>query len=157
MIRHLMVPLTVAMVTLGAGRCPRAGRVPGAAAGPGPNARSAVSARERRGARAPRSVQRPKLVSRATARRRSAAPGLQRRRRRRRAVAGEDCMKGFMPLREEAEKRGKLIKAAERPSRRAGRSLQADRQFRPGRDQDDQIYRDQRLEMRDSAADRRRR
>ncbi|MFT4121148.1 hypothetical protein [Bradyrhizobium sp.] len=25
---------------------------------------------------------------------------------------GEDCMKGFMPLREEAEKRGKLIKAA---------------------------------------------
>ncbi len=28
------------------------------------------------------------------------------------AAAGDECMKGFMPLREEAEKRGKLIKAA---------------------------------------------
>jgi hypothetical protein len=28
------------------------------------------------------------------------------------AGAGDDCMKGFLPLREEAEKRGKMIKAA---------------------------------------------
>ena len=35
----------------------------------------------------------------------SAAPPTQ-------AGPGEDCMKAFMPLREEAEKRGKLIKAA---------------------------------------------
>lgn len=28
------------------------------------------------------------------------------------AAAGDECMKGFMPLREEAEKRGKMIKAA---------------------------------------------
>jgi hypothetical protein len=28
------------------------------------------------------------------------------------AAAGDQCMKGFMPLREEAEKRGKMIKAA---------------------------------------------
>ena len=57
------------------------------------------------------------------------------------AGPSDDCMKGFMPLREEAEKRGKLIKAASDRHAPPGRGLQADRKLRPVRGQDDQIRR----------------
>jgi hypothetical protein len=51
---------------------------------------------------------------------------------------------GFRPAcAREAEKRGKLIKAASERQGSAGRGLQADRQFQPGREQDDQICRSQ--------------
>jgi hypothetical protein len=110
MIRHLMVPITAAMVTMGAAGAyaqsafpaplpskaatdsafpPVNGSAPAASIGTAPQGSFPVN-----GA-AP--------VGGAGAF--SAAPPTQ-------GGPGEDCMKAFMPLREEAEKRGKLIKVA---------------------------------------------
>lgn len=94
MIRHLMVPVTAAMVTMGAaGACAQS-----AFPAPLPNQAATNSPF-------------PPVNGSAPAASVGAAPqssfpvnGA--------APVGEDCMKAFVPLREEAEKRGKLIKAA---------------------------------------------
>ena len=112
MIRRLIVPLTVAVVTFHArsGLC--AGRVSGAAAQPGPRRSNAfaVSAGQRRSAAA--SVGAPSAfpctgAAPISGRRSIGGPAAA-------SIGGpaDACMKGFVPLREEAEKRGKMIKAA---------------------------------------------
>ena len=68
---------------------------------------------------------------------------------------GDACMKGFVPLREEAEKRGKLIKAASERHAPPDEACKLIGNFGAGRNQDDQIYRGQCGQMRNSAADRR--
>jgi hypothetical protein len=110
MIRHLMVPITAAMLTMGA-----AGAYAQGFPAPLPNQAASSSAFPPVNGTAP-------TASVGTAPQSSfpvngaaplgggggafsAAPPTQ-------GGPGEDCMKGFVPLREEAEKRGKLIKAA---------------------------------------------
>jgi hypothetical protein len=111
MIRHLMVPITAAMVTLGAaGACAQ-----GAFPAPLPGQAAADSAFPPVNGSAPvASVGAPPQGSFPVNGAAplggggggfSAAPPTQ-------GGPGEDCMKAFMPLREEAEKRGKLIQAA---------------------------------------------
>jgi hypothetical protein len=109
MIRHLMVPITAAMLTMGAAGAyaqgfpaplpsqatsssafpPVNGSAPTASVGTAPQSSFPVNGAAPLGGAGAF----------------SAAPPTQ-------AGPGEDCMKGFVPLREEAEKRGKLIKAA---------------------------------------------
>ena len=109
MIRRLMVPITAAMVAMGAAGAyaqgfpaplpsqaatdsafpPVNGRAPVASVGAAPQASFPVNGAAPIGGAGAF----------------SAAPPTQ-------AGPGEDCMKAFIPLREDAEKRGKLIKAA---------------------------------------------
>lgn len=110
MIRHLMVPITVAMVTMGAAGAYAQGfpaPLPGQAAAPSsafpPVNGSAPAASV--GAASQSSFPTSGAAPIGGAGGFSAAPPTQ-------GGPGEDCMKAFMPLREEAEKRGKLIKAA---------------------------------------------
>src|SRR3954451_8714800 len=101
MIRRLMVPITAAMVTMGA-----AGAYAQGFPAPLPGQTAPSSAFPPVNGGAPQSsfpVNGAAPVGGAGAF--SAAPPTQ-------AGPGEDCMKAFMPLREDAEKRGKLIKAA---------------------------------------------
>ncbi|WP_063687188.1 hypothetical protein [Bradyrhizobium stylosanthis] len=110
MIRHLMVPLTAAVVAMGAAGAHAQSAFP--APLPGQAATSSAfppvngSAPTASVGTAPQSSSFP--VNGAAplggAGAFSAAPPTQ--------APGEDCMKAFVPLREEAEKRGKLIKAA---------------------------------------------
>jgi hypothetical protein len=109
MIRHLMVPITAAMVAMGAAGAhaqsafpaplpsqpatssafpPVNGSAPSASVGTAPQSSFPVNGAAPLGGAGAF----------------SAAPPTQ--------APGEDCMKAFVPLREEAEKRGKLIKAA---------------------------------------------
>ena len=110
MIRRLMVPITAAIVTLGAAGAHAQGAFPA----PLPNQAAPSSAFPPVNGSAPRAsigvapqssfpANGAPPIGGAGAF--SAAPPTQ-------AGPGEDCMKAFMPLREEAEKRGKLIKAA---------------------------------------------
>ncbi|PIT01258.1 hypothetical protein TSA1_11190 [Bradyrhizobium nitroreducens] len=110
MIRHLMVPITAAMVTMGAAGAYAQSAFPA----PLPNQAATSSAFPPVNGSAPVAsvgaapqssfpVNGAAPVGGAGAF--SAAPPTQ-------GGPGEDCMKSFMPLREEAEKRGKLIKAA---------------------------------------------
>lgn len=110
MIRHLMVPITAAMVTMGAAGAFAQGAFPA----PLPNQAATSSAFPPVNGSAPAAsvgaapqssfpVNGAAPVGGAGAF--GAAPPTQ-------GGPGEDCMKAFMPLREEAEKRGKLIKAA---------------------------------------------
>ena len=110
MIRHLMVPITAAMLAMGtagayaqsAFPAPLPNQAPSSSAFPPVNGSAPVASV---GA-APQSsfpVNGAAPIGGAGAF--SAAPPTQ-------AGPGEDCMKAFVPLREEAEKRGKLIKAA---------------------------------------------
>ena len=102
MIRRLIVPLTAALVSLHAGQAGAQGAFPaplpgqGAApaASPFPPVAAAPSAFPATGATP---------VTGSAFERGPAPPS---------AGPSEACMKGFMPLREDAEKRGKLIKAA---------------------------------------------
>ncbi|MEY9182144.1 hypothetical protein ABIG06_003749 [Bradyrhizobium sp. USDA 326] len=110
MIRHLMVPITAAMVAMGAAgayaQSSFPAPLPGQAATNSPFPPVNGSAPAASIGTAPQSsfpVNGAAPVGGAGAF--SAAPPTQ-------AGPGEDCMKAFMPLREEAEKRGKLIKAA---------------------------------------------
>ena len=109
MIRHLMVPITAAMLTMGA-----AGAYAQGFPAPLPNQAASSSAFPPVNGSAPTASvgtapQSSFPVNGAAplggAGAFSAAPPTQ-------AGPGEDCMKAFVPLREEAEKRGKLIKAA---------------------------------------------
>ena len=109
MIRRLMVPITAAMVVMGA-----AGAHAQGFPAPLPNQSATDPAFPPVNGRAPvASVGAPPQASFPAngaapiggAGAFSAAPPTQ-------AGPGEDCMKAFMPLREDAEKRGKLIKAA---------------------------------------------
>ena len=110
MIRHLMVPITAAMVTLSAAGAYAQSAFPA----PLPNQAAPGSAFPPVNGSAPTAsvgtapqssfpVNGAAPVGGAGAF--SAAPPTQ-------GGPGEDCMKAFIPLREEAEKRGKLIKAA---------------------------------------------
>jgi hypothetical protein len=110
MIRHVMVPITAVMLTMGASGAyaqsafpaplpsqpasssafpPVNGAAPSASVGAAPQSSFPVNGASPLGGAGAF----------------SAAPPTQ-------AGPGEDCMKAFVPLREEAEKRGKLIKAA---------------------------------------------
>ena len=109
MIRHLMVPITAAMVTMGAAGAYAQSAFPA----PLPNQAASSSAFPPVNGSAPTASvgtapQSSFPASGAApiggAGAFSAAPPTQ--------GPGEDCMKAFVPLREEAEKRGKLIKAA---------------------------------------------
>ncbi|MBW7962828.1 hypothetical protein [Bradyrhizobium sp. BR 10261] len=108
MIRRLMVPITAAMVVMGA-----AGAYAQGFPAPLPNQAATSSAFPPVNGQAPvASVGAPQAsfpVNGAApiggAGAFSAAPPTQ-------AGPGEDCMKAFIPLREDAEKRGKMIKAA---------------------------------------------
>ncbi|MEK9279691.1 MULTISPECIES: hypothetical protein [unclassified Bradyrhizobium] len=110
MIRRLMVPITVAMVTMGAAGAHAQGAFPA----PLPNQAASDPAFPPVNGSAPvASVGAPPQSSFPVngaaplggAGAFSAAPPTQ-------SGPGEECMKAFIPLREEAEKRGKLIKAA---------------------------------------------
>ncbi|MBR0829059.1 hypothetical protein JQ596_26335 [Bradyrhizobium manausense] len=112
MIRRLMVPITVAMVTMGAaaayGQSAFPAPLPGQAAAPA----SSSPFPPINGAAPSASVGAPQSAFPSSgaapiggAGAFSAAPPSQ-------SGPGEQCMKGFLPLREEAEKRGKAIKAA---------------------------------------------
>ena len=154
MIRRLIVPLTAAVVSLHAGQAFAQGAFPAPLPGQSAAPANASPFPPVNGARRSAQVGAPGGVSD-----RGAAPigggRLQRGRRRRQAGPADACMKGFVPLREEAEKRGKLIKAASDRKAPPRRGLQADQEFRPGRSEDDHLCRDQFREMRNSAADRR--
>ena len=109
MIRHLMVPITAAMVTMGAAGAYAQSAFPA----PLPNQAASSSAFPPVNGSAPAASVGVAPQSSFPANGAapiggagafSAAPPTQ--------GPGEDCMKAFMPLREEAEKRGKLIKAA---------------------------------------------
>lgn len=109
MIRHLMVPITAAMVTLGAAGAhaqgfpaPLPGQAATSSAFPPVNG-SAPTASVGTAPQSSFPVNGAAPVGGAGAF--SAAPPTQ-------GGPGEDCMKAFIPLREEAEKRGKAIKAA---------------------------------------------
>jgi hypothetical protein len=109
MIRHLMVPITAAMVTMGATGvhaqgfpAPLPGQASTSSAFPPVNG-SAPTASVGTAPQGSFPVNGAAPVGGAGAF--SAAPPTQ-------GGPGEDCMKAFIPLREEAEKRGKLIKAA---------------------------------------------
>ncbi|WP_375157290.1 hypothetical protein [Bradyrhizobium sp. RDT46] len=110
MIRHLMVPIAAAMVTMGAScayaqsafPAPLPNQAPASSPFPPVNGAAPTASV----GTAPQSsfpVNGAAPIGGAGAF--GAAPPTQ-------AGPGEDCMKAFMPLREEAEKRGKLIKAA---------------------------------------------
>lgn len=109
MIRHLMVPITAAMVAMGAAGAhaqsafpaPLPGQAATSSAFPPVNG-SAPSASVGTAPQSSFPVNGAAPLGGAGAF--SAAPPTQ--------APGEDCMKAFVPLREEAEKRGKLIKAA---------------------------------------------
>ena len=111
-IRRLIVPLAVAVLTVHAGQSFAQGAFPaplpgGQAAPAGPSPFPPVNgapAAATRGAPAsfPAAGAAPLTGS---AFERGPAPPSQ-------AGAGDECMKAFVPLREEAERRGKLIKAA---------------------------------------------
>lgn len=109
MIRRLMVPITAAMVTMGAVGAhaqgfpaPLPGRsAPDSAFPPVNGSAPVASVGGAPQASFPTNGAAPIGGAGAF----SAAPPTQ-------SGPGEDCMKAFMPLREEAEKRGKLIKAA---------------------------------------------
>lgn len=111
MIRRLIVPLTVAIVTLHAGQGFAQGAFPaplpgkaGTANDPAfPPVNGAAPAPSFGAAPTPSSF--PATGATPFSGAAMAAPPTQ-------AGPPDDCMKGFMPLREEAEKRGKLIKAA---------------------------------------------
>ncbi|MBW7972492.1 hypothetical protein [Bradyrhizobium sp. BR 10289] len=109
MIRHLMVPITAAMVTMGAAGAYAQGfpaPLPSQAASSSPFPPVNGAAPTASVGTAPQSsfpVNGAAPIGGAGAF--SAAPPTQ-------AGPGEDCMKAFVPLREEAEKRGKMIKAA---------------------------------------------
>ncbi len=109
MIRHLMVPITAAMVAMGAAAAYAQGfpaPLPGQAAPDSafpPVNGSAPVASIGGAPQASFPVNGAAPIGGAGAF--SAAPPPQ-------GGPGEDCMKAFMPLREEAEKRGKLIQAA---------------------------------------------
>jgi len=102
MIRRLIVPLTAALVSLHAGQAgaqgafpaPLPGQAAAPAASPFPPVNAAPSAFPSTGATP---------VTGSAFERGPAPPS---------AGPSDACMKGFMPLREDAEKRGKLIKAA---------------------------------------------
>lgn len=109
MIRHLMVPITAAMITMGAAGAYAQSAFPA----PLPNQAASSSAFPPVNGSAPAASVGAAPQSSFPANGAapiggagafSAAPPTQ--------GPGEDCMKGFVPLREEAEKRGKLIKAA---------------------------------------------
>lgn len=109
MIRRLMVPITAAMLTMGAAGAyaqgfpaPLPGRsAPDSAFPPVNGSAPVASVGGAPQASFPTNGAAPIGGAGAF----SAAPPTQ-------GGPGEDCMKAFMPLREEAEKRGKLIKAA---------------------------------------------
>lgn len=110
MIRHLMVPITAAMITMGAAGAFAQSAFPA----PLPNQAATSSAFPSVNGSAPTASVGAAPQSSFPANGAapvggagafSAAPPTQ-------GGPGEDCMKAFMPLREEAEKRGKLIKAA---------------------------------------------
>jgi hypothetical protein len=109
MIRRLMVPITAAMVTMGAAGAYAQGfpaPLPGQAASSSPFPSVNGSAPTASVGSAPQSsfpVNGAAPLGGAGAF--SAAPPTQ-------AGPGEECMKAFVPLREEAEKRGKMIKVA---------------------------------------------
>jgi len=110
MIRRLMVPITAVMVTMGAAGAyaqsafpaPLPNQAPTSSAFPPVNG-SAPTASVGVAPQSSFPVNGAAPIGGAGAF--SAAPPTQ-------GGPGEDCMKAFMPLREEAEKRGKLIKAA---------------------------------------------
>jgi hypothetical protein len=110
MIRRLIVPLAVAVVTAHAGHsfaqgafpAPLPGQSAPANASPFPPVNGAAPAASAPPGAFPATGAAPVTGS---AFERGPAPPSQ-------AGAQDDCMKGFVPLREEAEKRGKLIKAA---------------------------------------------
>jgi hypothetical protein len=110
MIRRLIVPLTVAVFAVHAGQAfaqgafpaPLPGQAAPSNASPFPPVNGAAPA-----ASAPRTsfpVTGAAPVTGSAFERASAPPS--------QAGSSDECMKGFVPLREEAEKRGKLIKAA---------------------------------------------
>jgi hypothetical protein len=106
MIRRLIVPLTAAVMTVHAGHALAQGAFPA----PLPNQQSASPFPPVNGAAPSASVGAPSPFpsqGAAPVSRGFSAPPPQ-------AASGpaDACMKGFVPLREEAEKRGKLIKAA---------------------------------------------
>ena len=106
MIRRLIVPLTAAVMTVNAGHALAQGAFPA----PLPNQQSASPFPPLNGAAPSASVGAPSPfptegvapVSRGFSGPPPQAP----------SGAADACMKGFVPLREEAEKRGKMIKAA---------------------------------------------
>jgi hypothetical protein len=111
MIRRLIVPLTVAIVTLHAGQsfgqgafpAPLPGQTGAANPSPFPPVNGAAPASSFGAAPAPGAF--PATGATPFTSAPMAAPPTQ-------AGPADDCMKAFLPLREEAEKRGKLIKAA---------------------------------------------
>jgi hypothetical protein len=108
MIRRLIVPLTAAVVTLHAGQVFAQGAVPGAVAQPerstcGRFAVSAVNGAPSAAVGAPSAF--PSQGSAPVSGGFSGPPPQA-------SGAADACMKGFVPLREEAERRGKMIKAA---------------------------------------------
>ncbi|MBR0712573.1 hypothetical protein [Bradyrhizobium liaoningense] len=112
MIRRLMVPITVAMVTMGAATAYGQGAFPAPLPGQAAAPASSSPFPPVNGAAPSASVGAPQSAFPSNgaapiggAGAFSAAPPSQ-------AGPGEQCMKGFLPLREETEKRGKLIKAA---------------------------------------------
>ena len=120
-IRRLIVPLTVAVVALHAGRVAAQSAFPAPLPGQaGRGQRSGISA----GARGPGSSSSQRSGISAGQRAAPAASfpvtgaapltgaGLAARPGPAQAGPADQCMKGFLPLREDAEKRGKLIKAA---------------------------------------------
>jgi hypothetical protein len=109
MIRRLMVPIAAAMVAMGAAGAHAQGAFPAPLPGPAANDPafppvngSAPAASIGAAPQASFPVNGAAPIGGGGF---SAAPPTQ-------AGPGEDCMKAFMPLREEAERRGKLIKAA---------------------------------------------
>jgi hypothetical protein len=111
MIRRLIVPITVAIVALHAGQgfaqgafpAPLPGQTGAANASPFPPVNGAAPTPSFGAAPTPGSF--PAAGATPFPGAPMAAPPTQ-------AGPSDDCMKGFLPLREEAEKRGKLIKAA---------------------------------------------
>jgi hypothetical protein len=103
-IRRLIVPLTVAVVTVHAGQAfaqgafpaPLPGQAAPTNASPFPPVNGAAPSSFPAGGTAP--------ITGSNFERTPAAPS--------QAGPSDECMRGFVPLREEAEKRGKLIKAA---------------------------------------------
>jgi hypothetical protein len=111
MIRRLIVPLTAAIVMLHAGQsfaqgafpAPLPGQTGAASSSPFPPVNGAAASPPFGAAPAPGAF--PPAGATPFSNAPFAAPPTQ-------AGPTDDCMKGFLPLREEAEKRGKLIKAA---------------------------------------------
>jgi len=103
MIRRLIAPLMVAVVTLHAGQVLAQGAFPAPLPGQAGAANSSPFPPVNGAAPAPSLGTAPGAAPFASSP--FAAPPTQ-------GGPPDDCMKGFLPLREEAEKRGKLIKAA---------------------------------------------